>query len=84
MGHWRITRVVLGSQLCFGKHAGKTIQWLIDNELKYVTWALKNGVLIWDTKRRGPFGAEAKAYYDKALAEYVEPINDFEFTNPNQ
>ena len=64
---WHKTKVVLNSAFCFGKYNGKTILWLIENDIKYITWALDEGVIKWDYERR-PIGAkEAENYYQSKL-----------------
>lgn len=64
MGRWHKTKVVLTSKFVFGKHNGKTIEWLIDNDIQYIDWALGEGVIKWDFGRRPLQAQEAKDYYD--------------------
>jgi hypothetical protein len=63
MGRWHKTKVVLDSKFCFGKHNGKTIQWLIDNDIQYIAWALKSGAIKFDYARRPVTAKEAEDYY---------------------
>jgi hypothetical protein len=46
---WNSTKIKsLDMILHFGKHKGKSIQWLLDNDLEYIKWAIstKKPVLV--------------------------------------
>ncbi|MBN2410062.1 3'-5' exonuclease [candidate division KSB1 bacterium] len=43
--YWRHSEAVIS----FGKHKGKTIQWIVENDIDYLKW-MENGVFADDTK----------------------------------
>ena len=51
----------LNDQIKFGKHYGKTIQWIIENDAQYIDWLL--------AKKKG-FDIDEQA--DKFLQSYLE------------
>jgi hypothetical protein len=56
----RIVFVVLDSELRFGKHTGKTIKWVIDNDLQYIEWCLREGIIKYESQA-------AEKYYNYNL-----------------
>jgi hypothetical protein len=68
---WHKTKVILDSKFCFGKYNGKTIKWLIDNDLQYIKWCLQEGVIKFDHERRPDKSKVAEEYYNS-----INNLND--------
>ena len=66
-------KLTLGAVLTFGKHNGKTVEWVCDNDPKYVLWLDENTDLIVSNT---VYSAAKESYRDSMNPDYGDVADE--------